>query len=121
MIKNIFLVAMGSAAGGVLRYLVSLIPLNNNSQFPFLTLLVNVFGCFLLGILTLFSVKILSPSLSLFLCVGLCGGFTTFSTFTRETFLLFQSNSLGLGIAYVFASFCLSFLAFWLPFLLWKP
>lgn len=87
MIKEILLVGAGSFVGGVLRYLVSCFvrPLLTG-VFPWATLTVNLLGCFLIGLIggLLARHGANSGSWSLLLTTGLCGGFTTFSTFANE-------------------------------------
>lgn len=95
IIKNIAIVGAGGFIGGAARYLVSLLMKGASKGFPWATLAVNLVGCFLIGLLWgLFS---RSPSegsnWALFLTVGLCGGFTTFSTFSKEALLMLQSGN----------------------------
>ena len=88
-------VGMGGFLGSSLRYalggLVS--RLMQNSTFPYATLVVNVLGCLGIGILAgLAETKqVLGPEMRLFLLVGLLGGFTTFSTFGNETYMLMRN------------------------------
>ena len=92
MIKSILLVGLGSCAGGILRYLVSLVLPPRGSGFPTATFIVNIAGCLLIGLLYgLFSKYSETPSaLCLLLTTGLCGGFTTFSTFSNEAVAMLQ-------------------------------
>lgn len=90
-------IALGSALGGVARYLLSKIVTDNVSGlFPWGTFLVNIVGCLLIGLIYGLLDKgfELNENMRLFLTVGFCGGFTTFSTFAHENFILFQSNNL---------------------------
>lgn len=84
--------------GSVARYLMSLIPLKTSNGFPVMTLLINVLGALLIGLIVAWTEKTggLSAHTVLLLKVGLCGGFTTFSTFALETEQLLQS---GRGMA----------------------
>lgn len=92
IIKNVLLVGAGSFIGGTARYLVSLAMKNASKGFPWATLLVNLAGCFLIGLLWgLFSKT--ASNWTLFLTVGLCGGFTTFSTFSKEALMMLQSGN----------------------------
>lgn len=69
------------------------------------TLLVNITGAFVIGLIAAISVKTgIHPKLVLFLKVGLCGGFTTFSTFSAETVRLLQEGKTGLAVTYIAAS-----------------
>lgn len=97
MLKTILLVGAGSALGGIARYVVSrwfqsLIPV----AFPWGTFVVNVVGCFLIGLIYGLADRNfpLSPEMKVFLTVGFCGGFTTFSTFIHEGYLLFGTSNL---------------------------
>lgn len=111
IIKNILLVGAGSFVGGVLRYLVSL-GLKYTGGFPWATFLVNFIGCLLIGLLWgLFSrCANASQQLVLFLSVGLCGGFTTFSTFSKESLQLIQSGNWWYFALYVTGSILLGIL-----------
>ena len=93
LIFKVLIVGCGSFLGGILRYLVSLVSQNLCKSFPWGTLIVNLLGCFLIGCLTgLFTRSSQSQYLNLFLIVGFCGGFTTFSTFSKECFNMFQAG-----------------------------
>lgn len=94
MWRNILLVGAGSFVGGALRYAVSLL-LKYSGGFPWATFAVNLLGCLAIGLLWgLFSrYSNLSQQLVLFLSVGFCGGFTTFSTFSKESLQLIQSSN----------------------------
>lgn len=104
---NIILVAFGSAAGGVARYLVGMF-IPAVSGFPLSTLSVNVVGSFLIGlfsgILARSVVGASAEALRLLLVVGFCGGFTTFSTFSNETLRLIESSHYLAATGYVVAS-----------------
>ncbi len=111
---NLLYVAIGGAIGSTLRYLTSrLISQCSSAGFPWGTLIVNVIGCFAIGaICGLASRGInLSQSARLFLITGLCGGFTTFSTFANESYLLLDARRLLTMAAYLAASVTLGLLA----------
>ncbi len=109
---NCLFVALGGAVGSVSRYLLGLLPIKTDG-FPVITLGINVVGAFCVGLIVAALGKHSGwdPRLVLFLKVGFCGGFTTFSTFSLETAQLFQSGKTGLGVLYVAASVILGIAA----------
>ena len=116
MIKTLLLVGTGGFLGSISRYLASRFLQNTiPSSFPYGTFFVNIAGCLLIGLIYGFSEKssLLTPGWKLFLAVGFCGGFTTFSTFANENlallrdgeffyFFLYTGLSVFLGIAATF-------------------
>lgn len=100
---NIFAVGAGGFIGSVCRYLLGLIPVSEMTVFPVKTFMINITGCILIGILAVAASKNveMSPQMMLFLKVGLCGGFTTFSTFALETADLMKAGHMGTAFAYV--------------------
>jgi fluoride exporter len=116
MIKTLLLVGAGGFLGSIARYLSSRFLQNTiPSSFPYGTFFVNIAGCLLIGIIYGFSEKssLITPGWKLFLAVGFCGGFTTFSTFANENlallrdgeffyFFLYTGLSVFLGIAATF-------------------
>lgn len=106
MIGNLLYVGLGSCIGGIARYLVGrLLPLTSPG-FPFGTLIVNLAGCFLIGLIFgLIDRNVgLSDGMRLFLTVGFCGGFTTFSTFMYDNFLFLEGDRLLLFFIYTSVS-----------------
>jgi CrcB protein len=103
---NLFLVAVGGAAGSVLRYLVSLLFMGMG--WPWGTLLVNILGSFAMG---MFAGIGLSPQQRLLWMTGVLGGFTTFSAFSLETATLWERAHWE-GVAYVALSVTLGLAAF---------
>lgn len=104
---NYLLLAAGGAIGTVLRFaLVSTsIQYFRQPVFPWGTLLVNLIGSLIIGILAgLNESDLLHPGLRTFLFIGLLGGFTTFSSFSLETFQLFRQSQYMLAISYILAS-----------------
>ena len=106
-------IGLGGALGAMLRYAISLIPYKQS--FPLLTLVTNVLGALLIGYITgIASKKSISPNLSLFLKTGLCGGFTTFSTFSLEAYTLFENGIYGIAGVYVVLSIIGCLLGIWI-------
>ena len=98
-------VAIGGAAGSVARYIVGSVVQRTGTGFPYGTLAVNVTGSFMLGLLMRFLVaRAAAPELRLALTIGLCGGYTTFSTFAYETTLLLPDGRLARATTYAVAS-----------------
>ncbi|RRQ19973.1 fluoride efflux transporter CrcB [Thiohalobacter thiocyanaticus] len=100
-------IALGGALGSVLRYAVSTgVHQWWGREFPYGTLVVNVLGSLLMGVLFILLVERLAvaPALRAFWLVGLLGAFTTFSTFSLETLNLMQAGELGRAAANVLLS-----------------
>jgi fluoride exporter len=107
------LIALGGAAGSLLRYLIGgAVQRTSASGFPIGTMFVNVSGCFLIGILVRQFLNMqTSPELRALLIVGFCGGFTTFSTFSAETLGLIEGGEYGRAAGYVILSVALCLIA----------
>ena len=103
LLKTILAVGSGSFLGGAGRYLVSLAMKDISKGFPWATLAVNLLGCFLIGLLWgVFGKNGTNGSnWALFLTVGFCGGFTTFSTFSKEAIIMLQTGHVWGFAAYV--------------------
>ncbi len=100
----IWYIAFGSALGGVLRYLLGgLIQRTTAGTFPIGTLVINITGSFLLGLLYRYSADsaAITPEIRAMLTIGVCGGYTTFSTFSYETVRLLEDGEIGRALAYV--------------------
>ena len=96
-------VGLGGALGAMGRYGISLLPLK--SAFPWLTLLTNVLGALVIGfVVGVTADNAASPNTVLFWKTGVCGGFTTFSTFSLETLRLFEGGQTASGLLYAGAS-----------------
>ena len=116
---NYILVAVGSAAGGVFRFWLSgLIANRVGSSFPWGTLVVNVSGCFLIGLFaTLTSTEgrwLVGPSGRNFFMTGICGGYTTFSSFSLQTLNLARDEEWLYAAGNTISSVVLCLAAVWL-------
>ncbi len=113
--KIILAIGTGSFIGGTFRYLVSqLMQSRITSAFPFATLAVNVIGCLLIGIVFgLMEKGSINQEWRFFLSTGILGGFTTFSTFSNETFGLMRTGQYSYAFIYVFASVLIGLIATW--------
>ena len=99
------IVGAGGAIGAIGRYLIGLLPMNPENGFPVKTFLINVIGCFIIGIIAALADKnAVNPNLVLLIKVGICGGFTTFSSFALETEGLIAKGSTGAALMYVILS-----------------
>ena len=123
LLKTILAVGAGSFLGGAGRYLVSLAMRGVSKGFPWATLTVNLVGCFLIGLLWgVFSKNGTEGSnWALFLTVGVCGGFTTFSTFMDENAAFLRSGHAAMIALYVAASLAVGFAAALLGHHLTRP
>ncbi len=114
MIKNLLLIGAGGFLGSVARYLLSRLNLHIDwLSIPWGTLLVNVLGSLLIGFLIGISEKsqVLTLEMRMFLMVGLCGGFTTFSSFTGENLMLMRNGQFLPLFLYTGLSILLGFTA----------
>ncbi len=95
MVKSLLIVGLGGFIGTVFRFLISrYIQVSYLSVFPWSTFIVNILGSLLVGIFFGLSEKgnLLTPEWRIFLTVGVCGGFTTFSSFADDAFILLQNK-----------------------------
>src|SRR5471030_661682 len=116
MLKNFLLIGLGGGIGSMLRYATYI--LFTSSYSLFLTLAVNIIGSFIIGLVLAFSLKD-EPFLhnwKLFLATGICGGFTTFSSFSAENMELLQTGRYALALTYIFSSVFLGIAAAWLGY-----
>ncbi|MBN2814259.1 MAG: fluoride efflux transporter CrcB [Bacteroidales bacterium] len=121
MIKNVLLIGFGGFLGSVGRYYLSKLNLRIEwLSVPVGTLSVNVIGSFVIGFLTGIAAKseLLSAEWRLFLMVGLCGGFTTFSTFANENLMLMHNGQFFSMFLYTGLSLLLGFAAVYLGYAL---
>ena len=111
---QILTVALGGALGAVSRFCIgNIVSKCLGSALPYGTFLINIVGCFFMGLLmTVIAERQLLPSAwRLFLCVGFLGGFTTFSSFGYETFSLINNGKLLEALGYAGGSVVLGLLA----------
>lgn len=108
MIECLF-VGIGGFIGSVCRYLIGLIPVSSSNGFPAKTLVINVAGAFAIGIIAAVATKnaAIDQRLILLLKTGICGGFTTFSTFALEVTDLIRAGSFSTAAAYILLSIVL--------------
>lgn len=119
MIKTILLVGSGGFIGSVARYYISRLNLHYDLLgMPVGTFTVNILGSFVIGFLTALAAKstLLSTDMRLLLMVGLCGGFTTFSSFTNENLMLMQNGQFLQVFLYTGLSILLGFAAVFLGY-----
>ena len=110
---NILAVGFGGALGAVCRYLLGQVIPKLGSGFPLGTFVVNLIGCFAIGLVVGLAGKHsnIDPRLILFLQTGICGGFTTFSTFSLESLTLIEEGKIAIGILYITLSVLLGLFA----------
>jgi CrcB protein len=123
MLRLILIVGSGGFIGTISRFLLTrFIHAKILTSFPLGTLTVNIIGCLLIGIIYGISGKsnIISPDLRLFLTVGVCGGFTSYSTFSSENFFLLKDGNFLLFALYTSLSVFLCLVAVYLGNLITK-
>ena len=115
-LAGIFFVALGGAIGSVARYQVSLWASGKfGASFPYGTLIVNVAGCYLIGLFMIIATEkqLLPPYWRLLVASGFLGGLTTFSSFSYETLKLAQDGAWQAAIGNLAANVCAGLLATW--------
>ena len=116
-LTTFFAVAVGGGTGAILRYFIANVGQSwTPSNFPLGTLLVNIIGCALIGLVTALLIGPLSQHrefLRLVLIVGLLGGFTTFSTFALDSFELFEDGRIRQAVMYIVLSNVFGLVAAW--------
>lgn len=117
MINEIITVGLGGFIGSVLRYLITLIPIKESTPFPMNTFITNILGVILISMLSFYITKNTdyNHSLMLFLKVGLCGGFTTFSTYALEAGNLMKTGNMNIALLYIIATTVLSIIIIFIP------
>ena len=103
MQKEIIYIFIGGGLGSICRYLITEItPKYYKKDFPLGTFIANIIGCFVIG--ALFATISSNTNLSALLITGFCGGFTTFSSFSKEVFQFLHNKKLKLAFIYVITS-----------------
>lgn len=116
MIKQIILVGIGGGVGSIFRFLISVLTRRHFQEtFPLATFIVNLSGCFLIGLLigTLTRHSDSDNQLKVLLITGFCGGFTTFSTFASENMQLIANNQWPVAFSYTALSILLGVALVW--------
>jgi CrcB protein len=116
-------VAAGGALGSLARFwIAAVITMLTGPRFPWGTLLINVFGSFIIGLvagLTAMPSRVgMHPDLRVFLMVGICGGFTTFSAFSLQSLELLQAGEMVPAVGYMVGSVVLCLVGVWTGWLL---
>lgn len=119
--QKLILVCLGSSIGGGFRYILGQI-ITNRSNFPYATLIVNILGCFLIGIFAALITKGKPDNIwiSHLLIIGFCGGFTTFSAFSFELLEMIKISDYSKVSIYILNSIVGGILFSWLGFSLFQ-
>ena len=122
MLKEITTVFIGGGLGSVLRFLVNKIEIISDNNFPYSTFISNFLGCLILGIVLGYFIKNENTNsmLFVFLTVGLCGGFTTFSSFSNESLQLIQNGEIFTFLAYLLGSLVIGIMSVYMGTLTFK-
>jgi CrcB protein len=119
-------VAVGGALGSLGRFwLGAAVGVFAGPRFPWGTLLINILGSFVIGLVTALAIQParvpMHPDVLVFLVVGVCGGFTTFSAFSLQTLQLMQGGDMLAAAGYIVGSVVLCLTAVWLGVLVGRP
>ncbi len=122
MLKEIIAVFIGGGIGSILRFLVNKIEIISENNFPYSTFISNFLGCFILGLVLGYFIKSENPNsvLFVFLTVGLCGGFTTFSSFSYENLQLLQNGEILTFLIYLLGSLIVGIISVYIGMLIFK-
>lgn len=106
LLTNALAVGAGGFVGAIARYLVGLAVPAHSSGFPVSTFLVNIVGAFVIAFVTTLTLRHLQIDYRLFLFIttGVCGGFTTFSTFSWESLRLLEGGQIAVAALYIIGS-----------------
>ena len=112
---NLLWVFLGGGLGSLCRYGIARMMTNYKMDFPIATFTANVISCVILGFLIGLTLKDgLSDNQKLFLMTGFCGGFSTFSTFSAESFQLIESGNITTALMYIGASILVCLVCIWI-------
>lgn len=115
MLKNIIIVGIGGCIGTIIRFLLYQF-IKTQESYP-VTLLINIIGSFIIGIIIALNLKHgLNNQWKLFLATGVCGGFTTFSSFSIENLQLIQQGKFGFSLLLILSSVFISIIAAYIGF-----
>ena len=122
MFREILAVFVGGGIGSIVRYLISKISFFSFNSFPYSTFISNIIGCFILGLALSYFIKNDSQNstIFIFIAIGFCGGFTTFSTFSSEGLELINNGDLITFVLYTFTSVFLGIIAVYLGTIIYK-
>ena len=122
MLKEVIAVFIGGGLGSVLRFLVNKIEIISDNNFPYSTFMSNFLGCLILGIVLGYFIKNENTNsmLFVFLTVGICGGFTTFSSFSNESLQLIQNGEIFTFLAYLLGSLVIGIMSVYMGTLTFK-
>ena len=122
MFREIVAVFVGGGIGSIIRYLITKINFFSFNSFPYSTFISNIIGCLILGLALTYFMKNDSQNstIFIFITVGFCGGFTTFSTFSSEGLELINNGDLISFVLYTFTSIFLGIIAVYLGTIIYK-